>query len=161
MKVVYLAQPFQPIIWIERQPNVLLVKAVRIYMGLPEDWSEDLLPITPPISDVLYYALAGHRFATSPDTASAALARYYRALILKCQVPLEPHPAKPQRSERLQLWVSQFRLARKVVNDFGHYMQPHLGYCDPTKPGCPPHPRYEARISLLDNIYELAEIRGN
>lgn len=156
MRVVYLNQPFQPIIWIERQPNLFLIHTIRVYMGLPEEPPEDLLPITPPISDVLYIALAGHRFATDPKTASAPLARYHRALIAKCQLSVEYSD-----NNRQALWIYQFHLARKVINDFGQYMQPYLAYCDPTKPGCPPHPHHDHRISLLDNIYELNEIRWN
>lgn len=156
MKVIYLNQPLHPIIWIERQPNLFRVRAVRIYTGLPEEPPDDRLPITPPISDVLYVALAGHRFSTAPEQASAGLARYHRALIAQVQSPAIG-PMTPEQA----LWLHQFNLSHKLIRDFGQYIQPWLGHCDPMKPGWPPHPHHDHRISLLHNIYELNEIRQN
>lgn len=158
MKFIFIDDPkaIQPIIWIKRQPNVFLIHAVRIFSTLPDEPPEDLLPITPPISDVLYYALAGHRFGAPGDQASAPLARYYRALIAQMQMRIED----PLTLEQT-LWLHQFQIAHKVVRDFGHSIQPYLGLYDVTKPHCPPHPLHDQRITLLFDIYELSHIMGN
>lgn len=97
----------------------------------------------------LYVALAGHRWATHPQTASTLLAAQSRAYI---------QGWSSQSVEQLMLWhpsvaqavaeEQQYNLANRVVQHWGDFIQPWLGMRMIDKFGQPieNHPHYSDLI---------------
>lgn len=123
-----------PIFIIQKNHDLYSVAAIGPDATTPDE--RPSLHVRGEPGKLLYMALTGHRFGTSPDTAHQLIATQARAALTAYNSKSIPEvleylaatigPA-PDLTEILNQ-AQQYLLARAVVADWGNFIKPFLGY---------------------------------